>query len=162
MALDQPFPDLDELLGTIGAAGQRLGAIDASEGAAGNISMVIGWPLEVRRRFPLSEPFELPLPVPALAGHLVIVTGSGRRLRDIHLDPAANLAAVLIDADGQTGGFCLTPQHGKIRLRHHQGCCAYPLNTVHVGTHGVPCGGDRHICWVEPRSIPRKTRGWRT
>ena len=76
MALDQPYPDLDELLATIGAAGQRLGGIDASEGAAGNISMVIGWPLEVRHRFPRGEPFELPLPVPALAGHLVIVTGS--------------------------------------------------------------------------------------
>lgn len=110
MALDQPFPDLDELLATIGAAGQRLGSIDASEGAAGNISMVIGWSLEVRRRFPLGEPFELPLPVPALAGHLVIVTGSGRRLRDIHLDPAANLAALVIDADGRTAKLHTSPR----------------------------------------------------
>ncbi len=37
MALDQQFPDLDELLATIGAAGQRLGGIDASEGAADRI-----------------------------------------------------------------------------------------------------------------------------
>src|SRR5687768_10612463 len=110
MALDQPYPDLDEFLATIGAAGQRLGGIDASEGAAGNISMVIGWPLEVRRRFPLSEPFQLPLPVPALAGHLVIVTGSGRRLRDIHPDPAANLAAVLFDSDGRTGRLQTSPR----------------------------------------------------
>lgn len=110
MALDQPFPDLDELLATIGAAGQRLGGIDASEGAAGNISLVIGWPIEVRRRFPLSEPFELPLPVPALAGNLVIVTGSGRRLRDIHLDPVANLAAVLIGADGCTATMQTSPR----------------------------------------------------
>jgi rhamnulose-1-phosphate aldolase len=110
MTLDQPFPELDELLATIGATGQRLGGIDASEGAAGNISMVIGWPLEVRRRFPMSEPFELPLPVPALAGHLVIVTGSGRRLRDIHLDPAANLAAVLISADGRAETLQTSPR----------------------------------------------------
>jgi hypothetical protein len=27
MALDQPFPDLDELLATIGAAGQGLGGL---------------------------------------------------------------------------------------------------------------------------------------
>ncbi len=110
MALDQPYPDLEELLATIGAAGQRLGGIDASEGAAGNISMVIGWPLEVRRRFPLGQSIELPLPAPALAGHLVIVTGSGRRLRDIHLDPAANLAAVLIDADGRTAQLHTSPR----------------------------------------------------
>ncbi len=37
MALDQQFLDLDELLATIGAAGQRLGGIDASEGAADRI-----------------------------------------------------------------------------------------------------------------------------
>lgn len=110
MALDQPFPDLDELLATIGAAGQRLGGINASEGAAGNISLYIGWPLEVRRRCPLAEPFALPEPAPALAGHLVIVTGSGRRLRDIHLDPAANLAVVLIDADGRTGRLHTSPR----------------------------------------------------
>jgi rhamnulose-1-phosphate aldolase len=95
---------------SIGAAGQRLGSIDASEGAAGNISMFIGWPLEVRRRFPQGEPFELPLPVPTLAGHLVIVTGSGRRLRDIHLDPAANLAALVIDADGRTATLQTSPR----------------------------------------------------
>ena len=32
MALDQPFPDLDELLTRIGVAGQPLGSIDASDG----------------------------------------------------------------------------------------------------------------------------------
>lgn len=110
MALDQPFPDLEELLVTIGAAGQRLGGIDASEGAAGNISLCIGWTLEVRRRFPLNEPFALPLPVPALAGYLVIVTGSGRRLRDVHLDPTANLAAVLIENDGRTARLHTSPR----------------------------------------------------
>ena len=103
MALDQPYPDLEELLRTIGEAGQRVSGIEASEGAAGNISILIGWELEMRRRFPLEAPFDLPLTVPELGGKLVIVTGSGRRLRDIHADPAANLAAVAIDADGRTG-----------------------------------------------------------
>ena len=110
MALDQPFPDVDELLATIGAAGQRLGGLNASEGAAGNISLYIGWPLEVRRRFPVSEPFALPEPVPALAGKLIIVTGSGRRLRDIHLDPTVNLAALLIDTDGRSGRLHTSPR----------------------------------------------------
>jgi rhamnulose-1-phosphate aldolase len=70
----------------------------------------LGWPLEVRRRFPLAEPFDLPAPAPALAGQLVIVTGSGRRLRDIHSDPAANLAVVMIDADGRTGRLHTSPR----------------------------------------------------
>lgn len=110
MALDQPYPDLDEFLATIGEAGLRVAGINASEGAAGNISIYIGWPIEVRRRFPQAEPFRLPHPAPALAGGMVIVTGSGRRLRDIHAHPDANLAAVAIDADGETGTLYSAPR----------------------------------------------------
>jgi rhamnulose-1-phosphate aldolase len=110
MALEAPYPELDEFLSAIGAAGQRVSELAASEGAAGNISICIGWPIEVRRRFPLAEPFELPLPAPALSGMHVIVSGSGRRLRDIHLDPAANLGVVSIDAGGQSGRLYTSPR----------------------------------------------------
>ena len=41
MALEAPYPELDEFLSALGAAG--------------NISICIGWPIEVRRRFPLAE-----------------------------------------------------------------------------------------------------------
>jgi rhamnulose-1-phosphate aldolase len=109
MPLDQPYPDLDEFLTAFGEAGQRVSSIDASEGAAGNISMYIGWQLEVRRRFSIAEPFALPSPAPALAGGLVIVTGSGRRLRDIHHDPTANLAVIAIGADGTSATAYTAP-----------------------------------------------------
>jgi rhamnulose-1-phosphate aldolase len=110
MALDQPYPDLDEFLLGMGEAGRRVSDIDAGEGAAGNISLCIGWPLEVRRRFPNVQPLDLPEAVPALAGRLVLVTGSGRRLRDIHKDPDANLAAVLIGADGRSAIIYTSPR----------------------------------------------------
>lgn len=110
MALVEPFPELDELLAAIGEAGLRLSSIHATEGAAGNISVYIGWPLEVRRRFPLREPIRLPDPVPALAGKLMIVTGSGRRLRDIRTNPTANLGVIAIDADAQSGQLYTAPQ----------------------------------------------------
>ena len=110
MSLPQPFPDLDEFLVAIGIAGQRLASIEASEGAAGNISVFIGWPIEVRRRFPTAEPIKLPLPAPALAGKTVIVSGSGRRLRDIHTDAAANLGAVVIGEDGTSGTLYTSPR----------------------------------------------------
>ncbi|NTU81132.1 MAG: rhamnulose-1-phosphate aldolase, partial [Chloroflexales bacterium] len=100
----------DELLTNIGEAGLRAAGINASEGAAGNISLYIGWPIEVRRRFPLAEPFALPAPAPALAGGLVIVTGSGRRLRDIHTHPDANLGVVAIDADGRGARLYTSPR----------------------------------------------------
>src|SRR4051812_19374323 len=110
MSLPEPYPDLDELLVSIGEAGARLSGIAASEGAAGNISLYIGWALEVRRPFPLSEPLPLPLPAPALAGKLVIVTGSGRRLRDIPRAPAASLGAILVGPDGESGVLHTSPR----------------------------------------------------
>jgi len=103
MALQEPYPDLEEILASIGAGGDQVAAIDASEGAAGNISVCIGWPIEVRRRFPIVEEIELPQPAPHLAGHTVVVTGSGRRLREIRVNPVANLAAVRVSADGKSG-----------------------------------------------------------
>lgn len=103
MALTEPFPDLEEILASIGAGGGRVAGMDASEGAAGNISVYVGWPMDVRRRFPISEEIELPAPAPHLAGNLVIVTGSGRRLREIQIDPVANLGVVRISGDGTTG-----------------------------------------------------------
>jgi rhamnulose-1-phosphate aldolase len=103
MALKEPFPGLGEILVSIGEGGKRLATIDAAEGAAGNISVCIGWPLDVRRRFPVAEEISLPQPAPHLAGRIVIVSGSGRRLRDIEADPAANLGAVVVGDDGATG-----------------------------------------------------------
>jgi rhamnulose-1-phosphate aldolase len=110
MPLPEPFPELEEILVTIGEAGQRLAGIEAIEGAAGNISVYIGWPVEVRRRFPLAEEMALPLPAPALAGKLVIVTGTGRRLRDIRSDPEANLGAIVISQDGRSGRLHTSPR----------------------------------------------------
>jgi rhamnulose-1-phosphate aldolase len=87
----------------IGTAGQRLSESAAREGTAGTISICIGWPIGVRRRFPLIEPLELPLFMPALAEMILIVSGSGQRLRDIHADPAANMGVVALGADRRTG-----------------------------------------------------------
>jgi rhamnulose-1-phosphate aldolase len=111
MPLSEPFPSLDEILESMGEGGQRLVAIDATEGAAGNISVCIGWPLEVRRRFPRAETIELPVEAPHLAGHTVVVTGSGRRLRDLARRPMANLGAVVVD-DGGT--------HGTLHTTHER------------------------------------------
>jgi rhamnulose-1-phosphate aldolase len=84
-------------------------AIDASEGAAGNISVFVGWPMEVRRRFPIEEEIKLPQPAPHLANQIVVVTGSGRRLREIQTDPVANLGVVRISADGTAGTLHTAP-----------------------------------------------------
>ncbi len=109
MAISEPYPELSEIMETIGEAGRRLSEIDASEGAAGNISVYIGWKIEPRRQFPFVEEIELPVKVPELAGGIILVTGSGRRLRDIHLNPVVNLACVQIRPGGETGSIFTAP-----------------------------------------------------
>ena len=37
------FDSLDDVFGSMGAAGARVSAIEASEGAAGNISVLYSW-----------------------------------------------------------------------------------------------------------------------
>jgi rhamnulose-1-phosphate aldolase len=110
MPIPEPYPELEEILASIGEAGQRLSGIEASEGAAGNISVYLGWPVEVRRRFPLVSDITLPQHAPALAGHVMIVTGSGRRLRDILSDPEANLCAIVVGEDGISGRLYTSPR----------------------------------------------------
>jgi rhamnulose-1-phosphate aldolase len=109
-------PSLEELLTSMGAGGARICEIDASEAGAGNISVYIGWDIEVRRRFPDAEEIVLPVAAPALAGHTVLATGSGRRLRQIHDDPEANVAAVRIHDDGLTATMYTSPRRLFERL----------------------------------------------
>jgi len=109
MSITAPYPDLDELTAMIGEAGRRLSEIGASEGAAGNISVYLGWPVEARRRFPSVETIELPVAVPELACGCLLVTGSGRRLREAIQNPAANLGFVSIDEGGRTGRLYTSP-----------------------------------------------------
>ncbi len=116
MTIEAPYPELDEFIEWIGEAGQRLSEIGASEGAAGNISVYLGWPVEVRRRFPIVESIDLPVPAPVLAGKTLLVTGSGRRLRDIIHEPAANLGALVIDEGGQTARLYTAPNKYFTRL----------------------------------------------
>ena len=83
-----PYPEMDDLLHMMGQAGRHLAEIEASEGAAGNISVCLHsrkdtgtvWNLEPRTRFPVAGEIELPQVVPELAGATFIVSGSGRRL----------------------------------------------------------------------------------
>ena len=58
--LQAPYPELDDLLEMMGEAGSHLAEIEASEGAAGNISVCLRWPVELRTRFPLVDEIELP------------------------------------------------------------------------------------------------------
>lgn len=99
---DVEYESLDDVLDSIGAAGARLTAIEASEGAAGNISVLYGWDTWADARF--SEYWEMPspVPVPHLEGAWIAVTGSGRRLREVQSSVGANVALIRVLEGGET------------------------------------------------------------
>lgn len=101
--------ELEPLLRQLGEAGKRLSEIGAAEGAAGNLSICVREPLEVTKRFPQVQVVDLPVPAPDLAGATLIVTGSGRRLREIEEAPAANLACILVEPGGRRGKMYTAP-----------------------------------------------------
>jgi rhamnulose-1-phosphate aldolase len=144
--IESPFPEFHELLNLIGEAGQRLSEIDASEGAAGNMSVYLGWKVDPRRHFPIEEKIVLPYDAPDLAGGALIVTGSGRRLREVILDPAANLGCLTVDPGGKTGTLYTSPRRLFTRLTselnshlavHQDQVVAYPTN-FHALIHAQP------------------------
>jgi rhamnulose-1-phosphate aldolase len=100
--LEPPYPELDDLLKMMGEAGLHLAEIEASEGAAGNISVCLRWPVEPRTRFPQVDQIDLPLTIPELAGATFLVSGSGRRLREIIDLPAASIACLVVNEGGKT------------------------------------------------------------
>jgi rhamnulose-1-phosphate aldolase len=108
--INKPYPSLESLLAMIGGAGKRMSEIDACEGAAGNISVCLHWEVDVRALFPVVEKITLPQPVPELAGATIIVSGSGRRLREIGDQPTANVACLVVDEGGQTADQYTAPQ----------------------------------------------------
>ncbi|MBN2147582.1 MAG: class II aldolase/adducin family protein [Anaerolineales bacterium] len=101
--------DLSEILHAIGQVGQRLCEISACEGAAGNISIYLGKQLEPSSLFPLAESISLPVHVPEIAGGHFLVTGSGRRLRELLDDPQANLGLLRINPGGDKGTLFTSP-----------------------------------------------------
>ncbi len=144
--LTPPYPELDDLLKMMGEAGRHLAEIEASEGAAGNISVCLRWPVELRTRFPLISEVELPQPVPELAGATFIVSGSGRRLREIIDEPAANVACIVVDEGGRTGKMHMsyhrrfehpTSEFNSHLAVHYDQICATGTN-FHAIVHAQP------------------------
>lgn len=101
--------ELNSLLNQLGQVGKRLSDIGAAEGAAGNLSICFREPLDVTVLFPSMQIVELPVPAPDLAGATLIVTGSGRRLRDIIDAPTANLACIIVEVGGRMGKLFTSP-----------------------------------------------------
>ena len=138
--------ELNSLLTQLGQVGKRLSDLGAAEAAAGNLSICFRESLELTPSFPLMQRIELPVPAPDLAGATLIVTGSGRRLRDIFEAPTANLACIVIDPGGRTGQMFTSPDCQFKRVTsefnshlavHHDQMRSRAIN-LHTVLHGQP------------------------
>lgn len=94
--------DLDDILDEIADAGLRMSQIDAAEGAAGNISVFHASELGIDTRFRRQSSWDLPIEAPALADGWIVITGAGRRLRDVARRPERTVCLLRIDADGRS------------------------------------------------------------
>ncbi len=141
----------------MGEAGRHLAEIEASEGAAGNISVCMRWPIEPRTHFLVIDEIELPQPVPELAGATFLVTGSGRRLREIIDEPTASIACIVVNQDGEAGKLYTSHQRRFERVTsefnshlavHYDQICSSGTN-FHAVIHAQPV----HLTYLS--HIPR-------
>jgi rhamnulose-1-phosphate aldolase len=138
--------DLDSLLHQLGQVGKRLSDIGAAEGSAGNLSLCFREELDVTACFPEMQIIALPVPAPNLAGATLIVTGSGRRLWQILDEPTANLACIVVEANGETGKMFTAPDRAFTRVTsefnshlavHHDQMRSKDIK-LHAILHGQP------------------------
>lgn len=155
--LHAPYPELDDLLEMMGEAGRRLSDIEATEGAAGNISVCLRWPIELRTRFQLMDEIELPQPVPELAGATFLVSGSGRRLREIIDEPVASIGCILVNEGGQTGQLYTSYQRRFERVtsefNSHLAVHYDQILASHTNFHAVIHAQPPHVTYLS--HIPR-------
>ncbi len=90
---------LDQIFEQLGDAGQRMTAIDAAEGAAGNISVFMREMPNFPAAFAKQCVLTLPESVPALIGGWLLVSVSGSRLRDFGSDPNGTLCLLHVQDD---------------------------------------------------------------
>ena len=108
--------DLSGLIEEMGVVGKRMCEIDACEGAAGNLSICVRGVVNTQALFPLEEEIDLPIAVPELAGATFLVTGSGRRLREVLASSGANLACIRVNEGGKTGILLTSPERAFRRV----------------------------------------------
>lgn len=116
MASERIKPDLHPIIDSFGEAGQRLCEMGASEGAGGNLSVCLLGSVIAHPDFSAVETIELPLPVPALAGAFIVVTGSGTRCREIARNPGGCLAILEVQPGGVQASMSYSPRRAFARI----------------------------------------------
>jgi rhamnulose-1-phosphate aldolase len=89
------------MLREIGDTGEQMTVLGADEGSAGNISVFVRAIEGIDEHFWDHGVMDLPVACPALQGGWLVVTGTGRRMRDLSQDPEATLLILEILEGGR-------------------------------------------------------------
>lgn len=157
----------------IGQAGVELTTLGATEGSAGNISVLVRELRDLDSAFAARDEIEIPAVTPELAGAWVLVTGAGRRLRDVSTHPEQNVVVLHIHDDGARATW-----HAAVDLRpssewnshlavhadqvaqrgvpYHAMVHAQPLYLTYLSHHPAYATADRlnqHLLRWEPETV---------
>ncbi len=162
-----------EILADMADVGQRMWQIGAAEGAAGNMSVFMRNLDELDPRFPRGDVLDLPVVVPPLAGGWLVISRSGRRIRDIGRVPEQSLCLMEIHGGGAyatlygaagarptselNSHLAVHDDHvGRRELEYHALLHAQPLRLTflsHIDAYGDTLALNRRLLRWQPETI---------
>jgi rhamnulose-1-phosphate aldolase len=163
-----PVYTLNNLVEEIGEVGVQMTDIGVAEGSAGNISAFVRHLEGIDWRFRDWGSMPLPVKVPALVDGWVVVSGTGRRLRDIARRPETTLCLLNIHADGESATlFAATELRPTSEISSHLAihndraiCCDLSFHAV-VHTQPPYLTYLSHLpAYSDTRSLNRRLMRW--
>jgi rhamnulose-1-phosphate aldolase len=132
-----------QIVADMAAAGEQVTRLGAAEASAGNISVYARALDGLDPAFRPAQTLPLPIACPHLAGGWVVITGSGKRLRDIAADPCASLCLLQILPGGEQARLhqaaAVTPTSElDSHLAVHEGQAARAALSLHALVHAQP------------------------
>jgi rhamnulose-1-phosphate aldolase len=109
----------DEIVTQLGDVGRRMVALQAAEGAAGNVSVFLRALHDVPPAWTRQTVFTLPEPAPALVGGWLVVSASGSRMHEWSDHPEATLCLLNITDDTSATLYAARPLRPTSELNSH-------------------------------------------
>lgn len=138
-----------DIVNDIGESGLQLTQLGAAEGSAGNVSVFVSDLIGVDTRFTERGEVPLPLVVPALSGGWLIVTGGGRRLRDVIRSPENVLVVLQIMPGGERAvRYCAMDLEPTSELNSHLAAHADQVARRGVPYHAIAHAQPFHLTFL--------------
>lgn len=158
---------LDTIIAQLGDVGQRMVALKAAEGAAGNVSVWVRELGELPAALVARRTIDLPVPAPALVGGWLVVSGSGCRLGDIARTATETVCVLYMDAAEQATLYTAsdlrpTSELNSHLLIHAAHLARYHNAAVHAVLHAQPPFMTflSHVLPPDTRELSRRLVRW--